>query len=169
MQPLTPNGHFADGILADGQRIAKILQQTVSMVDAMIQEEKTWMAREGAVTIQQAVNPDELRKLNTKDQLLQRLTVVHRQLLYGRDVARLSVAVCRYHQALLREHDAEADLAWDDVETYERALERYYMPITGYNANSLLVNDAMIRSQLRPVISRCRAQRTMKLAQQKRG
>ena len=169
VQPLSPNGHFADGILADGQRIAKILQQTVSMVDAMIQEEKTWMAREGAVTIQQAVNPDELRKLNTKDQLLQRLTVVHRQLLYGRDVARLSVAVCRYHQALLREHDAEADLAWDDVETYERALERYYMPITGYNANSLLVNDAMIRSQLRPVISRCRAQRTMKLAQQKRG
>ena len=166
-RPLSANGHFPEGILTEGHRIAKTLQQTVSMVEAMIQEEKVWMARAGAAELKEAVNPDEQRRLDTKDQLLQRLTVIHRQLLYGRDVARLTVAVCRYHQALLRGHDAEGDLAWDDVESYERALEQYYMPITGYNANCLLVNDAMLRSQLRPVIARCRAHRVQRIAQRK--
>lgn len=157
--PLDPNGHFPQGIVACGVQVTAGLEKAVQMVEKLVEEEKSHLANRFAAEVKVAVNPEEMRKLAQNDEILQRLTEVLRQVIYGRDVARLTTAACRYHQALYSGDPLEESIAWNEITETEKLLERYYMPITGYNAASILVNDAMTRSQLRPVILRCRNQR----------
>lgn len=160
-EALDTNGHFKQGITVCGDEVTAGFNKAILLVEEMIQEEKRRLARQYAVEIQVAVNPEEARKLTPNDVILQRLTEILRQLLYGRDVFALTNEVCRYHDSLLQKNEVEEKVSWHKIGELEKRLESYYMPITGYNITSILVNDAMLRSQLRPVLLRCRNQRRL--------
>jgi hypothetical protein len=102
------------------------------------------------------VNPAELLLLQSGDRVSKRLAEDMRLLRYGLDMQELTVALLAYREALRNKLAPEAD--WTAIEAAAERLEQYVIPINfTYPNPGLNVRDGLERSQLAPVVQRCRA------------
>ena len=155
-------GHFENSTeaIAGAQRSAEMLQQAADTIGRLLEREQAanWQAlpRPGYVP----VNPQEAEAFKRFDTLEYRLGESRRLLVYGLDTMRLLTALMTYHDALYRRDWANADKCWGEVERLAAKMAMYFQPIAfeqpGPGLNS---QDALTRTQLRPVITRCRGAR----------
>jgi hypothetical protein len=165
--PLKPTAHFdtPSAAIISGRRSLGLLRQALALIEQCQMEEQGRDAQQLGIheTPSTAVNPLQLRALAEGQQVALRLGEDRRLLRYGIDVLDLMSACVAYHEAL-RLHDAgQAEAAWQTMEQSADALDSYYVPI-GYEwpGPGLESKDALTRSQLRDLLRRCRARRTLR-------
>lgn len=105
-----------------------------------------------------AVNPAELRRLQQGSLVVARLAEDLRLLQYGVDTLELTVALLAYHEALRTNPADSADALWAVIEAAADRLEHYIVPIDyEWPTPGLVARDGLQRSQLGPLVERCRA------------
>ena len=104
-----------------------------------------------------AVNPAEQRQLQQGSLVTARLAEDLRLLRYGMDVLELTVLLLSYHDALRRNQSEQATAVWTEIEAAVERLEHYVIPIAyEYPGPGLVSQDGLQRSQLGPLVERCR-------------
>lgn len=107
-----------------------------------------------------AVNPEEQERNRSYDTVEYRLSEDRRQLIYGLDMMILIVLLVEYHLLLLDRDRDGAAAAWEKIEGLADWMDSYYMMVRYEKPGPGIINlDALTRSQLRPVIARCRRAR----------
>ena len=107
-----------------------------------------------------AVNPDELRRSKIRARVAKRLAEDIRLLGYGADVMGLTLWLLTYYHALHEGRNLDAKNVWSKIEDAAERLEGYVIPIDYESPGpGLRVRDALDRSQLAPVVQRCRVYR----------
>lgn len=154
---LDTNGHLPQGAVKAGEATCAILRAANETVMQLLKEERT---KQGQMAYEsgEAVNPAQLQRINGGSDILVRLEEMQRQVNYALDMMDGMTAACAYHDALVVK-DAAAQSHWQRLEDAEMRLASYYMPITGYKQNTLRVDDALTRAQLRGILCRCRIAR----------
>ena len=146
-------GHFktsAKAITA-ARHSTELFRQAADMLDRLLKQE-------------QSLNWQTLLKSETTfDKLEYRLGESRRLLVYGLDTMGLLTALMQYHDALHRRNRVHANKFWNDAERVAAKMALYFMPIAFEQSGSgllrspgLVSQDALTRTQLRPVITRCR-------------
>lgn len=157
-QPLRLHEHFADpsAAIAAGRDALDALGKALELVETARQNEKAALARQAPVP-QRAVNPAELQRYQAGTRISKRLAEDGRLLRYGIDVMELTVALLEYRGALAGQASETAAGLWRGIEALADRLEQYVVPIHYANPGpGLVLRDALERSQLGPVVRRCR-------------
>lgn len=158
-QPLPVDDHFGDPANFErmGLTSEALLQEALAQLNQVLRREKNNTAHISE-KIGSAVNPIEQRKEQRNAQLRYFLSEDKRLLLYGRDTMQLMLRMGQYYNALYEGRDAAAAVLWEQVEQLEDRMEGYYMPLT-FDRQDIISPDALLRSQLREAIARCRKYR----------
>lgn len=153
--PLLLHEHLSDDPVAAGRNSIAALRKALELVMTARQCERIAAAENGPLP-GSAVNPAELLLLQSGDRVSKRLAEDMRLLRYGLDMQELTVALLAYREALRNKLAPEAD--WTAIEAAAERLEQYVIPINfTYPNPGLNVRDGLERSQLAPVVQRCRA------------
>ena len=158
--PLEYDDHFEspEKFALIGGRVVSLWNSALAEVEVIILEEKN-KPQETCNAIG-TINPIELMRLKNPRALLAHLLDDKRGLIYGRDSYELEYYLALYHEALRTEDTEHAEEYWRSIEECELRLESYYLPAT-YTVGliSMISKDALTRTQLADVVTRCRAQR----------
>ena len=105
-----------------------------------------------------AINPAQQRQLQQGSLVTVRLSEDLRLLQYGVDVLDLTVALLTYYEALRQNQSGLATTSWAEIEAASERLEKYVIPVA-YECPGpgLVAEDGLRRSQLGPLVERCRA------------
>ncbi len=154
--------HFGsqEQLVRQGRESVQLLDQALEIVQACLWQEKN-QARSKPGQLKKALNPTDLVKLEKNVGIEFRLAEDQRQLLYGRDTMALMTELVAYHRALGQNRPG-SDI-FRRVEDLAARMESYYMPL-GFEFPKpvMFCKDGLARTQLRDVISRCRAYRNEK-------
>jgi hypothetical protein len=156
--PLLLHEHLGEtrDAVAAGRKALMAMRKALDLVAAARQCEKL-VAAENALPPSSAVNPAELLRMQSGARISKRLAEDLRLLRYGLDVQELTVALLAYHEALRHGQSAEADSLWTGMEAVAERLEQYVIPLGfAHNGPGLNIRDGLERSQLGPVVQRCR-------------
>jgi hypothetical protein len=157
--PLTLHPHLGGTIAAvgAGRDALAALRDALEGVRAAKQDERFAAARP-APPPGTAVNPAELRRLQHGSQVVARLAEDLRLLQYGVDILELTVSLLAYYEALRTNPADSADALWATIEAAADRLEGYIVPIDyEWPTPGLVAKDGLQRSQLGPLVERCRA------------
>ena len=158
--PLEYDDHFKspENFAWIGGETVLLWNSALTSVEAIIKEEKRKPTTATVTT--EAVNPIEQMRLKNSRELLTHLLDDKRGLIYGRDTYELEYNLAIYHEALRSGDMKLASVCWECIEVLEERLESYYLPAT-YTVSliAMISKDALTRTQLGDVVSRCRAQR----------
>jgi hypothetical protein len=157
--PLALHPHLgsAGEAVAAGQEALAALRQALEAVRATRRDERITAARQTPPP-GTAVNPAELRRLQQGSQIVARLAEDLRLLHYGVDVLELTVSLLAYHEALRTNPADSADALWAVIEAAADRMEHYIVPIDyEWPTPGLVARDGLQRSQLGPLVERCRA------------
>jgi hypothetical protein len=92
--------------------------------------------------------------------LERRIGESRRLLAYGIDTLRLMLLMLEYRTALYNRDQYAAGLLWEEVESVSEKMSLYFVPLKFENPGPGLASpDGLTRTQLRPVIARCRRAR----------
>lgn len=150
----------ADRMSEFGRRSLIGLKEAERLLKEAHRSERRALALSAGRPPEAAVNPLEQRRLDAMGQYEPRLGEDRRSLRYGIDTLTLMVAFVEYHTALHRDSTDDAETAWRTIEATEEALDACYIPISYDNSGAgLNSKDALTRSQLKGLISRCRGAR----------
>lgn len=156
-QPLEVDDHFStprefeiksDAVLKKWKRALRGVEKTISEIK-----------RTGACAVldDAALNPQEQFKKVPSDTVLKHLLDDKRGLIYGVDTYSLSHNLGCYYNALYNGNMEKADTVWKKIESDEARLESYYMPLTfTVSFLGMISKDALTRTQMGDVITRCR-------------
>lgn len=155
------NNHLKNDALAadSGKKSLKLMESTL---DQLFRVRQSLLCRsaEQKQQISRAVNPEELERERTGDPRELRIGEDIRGITYGRDVMRIMTALVGYREALRRNAKTEADHLWKEVAETADILEGYVVPMDYQKPGpGLFCKDALARSQVGGVLTRCRAYR----------
>lgn len=122
------------------------------------EQENNWRYLPAPVDIPALLTPLDFEKIRFYDKMEYRLGEDLRGLVYGLDTISLLQAVVQYHDDLFRGNDGEN--TWHQIERLAAKMSDYYIPITYENPTpGIMIKDALTRTQLRMLITRCRGAR----------
>ena len=158
-KPLQVDDHFETPAKFEqmGLRSERLLCEALEQLNGVLRMEKNNTAHISAKT-GAAVNPIEQRKSQRHSQLRYFLSEDKRLLIYGRDTLRLMLRMGQYYNALYDRRLSDAAAFWAQIEALEERLESYYLPL-GFDERDIVSSDALLRTQLRDTIARCRKYR----------
>lgn len=159
--PLALHEHLGGmaGAVAAGQAALASLRQALSLATDAKQLTRV-AAASNAPPPGVAVNPAEQRQLQNGSHVARRLAEDLRLLQYGVDVLELTVSLLACHDALRLNRSEQVAIAWSEIEAATERLEQYVIPIAyEWPGPGLVAQDGLQRSQLGPLIERCRAYR----------
>jgi hypothetical protein len=140
-----------------GRDALAALREALDGVRVAKQAERLAAARQ-APPLGTAVNPAELRRLQQGSRVVGRLAEDLRLVQYGVDVLELTVALLAYHEALRTNPADLANAVWNVIEATADRLEQYIVPIDyEWPTPGLVAKDGLQRSQVGPLVERCRA------------
>ncbi|MEI6070712.1 MAG: DUF4838 domain-containing protein [Verrucomicrobiae bacterium] len=143
--------------VAAGRKALANLRKALDLVMVARQREKL-AATENDLSHGRAINPAELLRMQSGARVLKHLSEDMRLLRYGLDVQELSVDLMAYHEALRHRLTGEAASLWTGIEAAAERLEQYVVPLGfAHNGPGLSIRDGLERSQLGPVVQRCRS------------
>ena len=147
-----------------GRDALAALREALDVVRVAKQSERLAAARQ-APPPGTAVNPAELRRLQQGSRVVARLAEDLRLVQYGVDVLELTVALLAYHEALRTNPADLANAVWNVIEATADRLEQYIVPIDyEWPTPGLVAKDGLQRSQVGPLVERCRAFRLRAIA-----
>lgn len=143
--------------IASGWKSVELLSGSLSAVAQMLKEERSNSALNTRALGQIPETPDEEAKMKAFDIYEHRLGEDMRGLVYGTDMMKMHTLLLEYHLMLFKNDKKDAVAAWAKIEALEEKMDSYYFPM-GYETPGPGVKclDALTRSQLKPVIARCR-------------
>lgn len=155
-------GHFQNiyEAIKAAERSVKYYRRAIDIVDKCLEQEQAQNWKTLPLPNYVPVNPQELACFTSFDYMEQLLGESLRLLKYGTDTMSLLVCILNYHNALFNKNWLEADKYWEDVEIIAKEMNIYFQPISFEKPSvGLISQDALTRSQYRPVIARCRGAR----------
>lgn len=159
---LETNYHFETigEFIRAGRRSAELLREAMAITNDAIETEKRRNSQISHNAAATAVNPIEQMKNINLNVYEMRLGEDRRMLRYGLDTMSLMTDITDYHNALYNEDSGKAEILWRRIEQTANDMDMYYIPI-GYEqpGAGLVSKDALTRTQLRGVVSLCRAHR----------
>jgi hypothetical protein len=159
-EPLPVDEHFgtAGNAVTSGMRSLDLMRQAMRLIDEARREDRDAARHCGNPVV--ATNPAEARLLEQASHYEARLGEDRRLLLYGIDTMEIMTALVEYHCALSRDDFEGASAIWRRVESAADRLDSYYLPIGYAHPEPGLVSlDALTRTQVRPLLRRCRQSR----------
>lgn len=158
-KPLQVDDHFETPAKLEqmGRASEELLSEALEQLSRILRREKNNTAHISDKT-GSAVNPIEQRRLQQHAQLRYFLSEDKRLLIYGRDTLRLMLRMGQYYNALYEQRLPEAADIWEQIESLEEQLESYYLPLR-FDELDIVSSDALLRTQLRDTIARCRKYR----------
>ena len=166
--PLNLDEHFADmeAVIHSGRKSVAMLQEALGIFEDLRKKEKVSVAIKannvfvGTIV---PVNPIELQKMQASSKVEHWIGEHIRLQRYGIDVMALMTEIVNYYHMLYLGKQAQADAAWEAIESLEERAESYYVPLSYETHRAVVVSkDALTRAQLREVIRRCRKVRLIK-------
>jgi hypothetical protein len=153
--------HFSSqaDIMARGRKSIDLLGRALDIIDTCRARARQSTAEgRAAAHAGSAVNPAEAARVLQTDGLCRRLAEDWRGVAYGRDVMRLTTELVALHYALTHNDADAARTAWQAAEHAAMDLENRVVPL-GYESPGpgVLCKDGLARSQLGPLMQRCRA------------
>lgn len=155
-------GHFKSGkdAAAPLRRSLELQLEAASQLDKLIKAERKANCLDVPAPGRPPINPEEAEEFKSYDVLEHRIGESRRLLIYGIDTINLMLLMLEYRTALYLENCTEASLLWEKIEEVSDRMSLYYIPVKFENPGPGLVSpDALTRTQLRPVIARCRKAR----------
>jgi len=161
-KPFEVDNHLknADGILENGNNSIMLLKKALEIVDEIRNLCKLDYARNSILKKGVGMNPDDAHAHENYDKYSTRVSEGWRLLIYAFDTMNLMTEVVAYYHALYKADNTKAEEAWSQIEEFENSMDSYYIPIGyEYPGTGIESKDALSRSQLRDVVTRCRKYR----------
>ncbi len=162
-----PEKEFALPHFPSSGETVKALRKSADLLDGAVrnlrlclrrEQERNWRDLPAIQEIPPIVTPLELERIRYYDTLEYRIGEDLRGVIYGADTMRLLQLVVEYHNALFRGEDGET--LWNQIESVTAKMSDYYVPVTYENPTpGVQIKDALTRTQLRMLITRCRGAR----------
>lgn len=153
-------GHFktVNEAIGAARKAAENMEAAYNIIGGLIKKEQTVNCKILPKPDYIPVNPQELEAFTLFDKMEYRLAESRRLLVYGIDTMRLLTALMEYHDDLYKHKLRSAQRHWNTIESIAEKMALYFMPMSFENSGPGLRSlDALTRTQLRPVITRCRA------------
>ncbi len=161
-KPLTVDDHLTSPhqAVAKGRESVSMLCQALDGIKGVLEDCRESSARNVSLSGQMAVNPAEARRLEQVNKYEKRLADDRRLMIYGIDTMMIMTELVAYNDALFHDDHTAAERAWAEVEQTANRMDSYYMPLTFVDYEvGIETRDALTRSQVRELLSRCRKYR----------
>lgn len=159
--PLDVDDHFVNPEKFEeaGEQTNELWNKALNLLNEVIKAEKK-NPNNVYANIEEAVNPEQLRKMRGSAKTLKCLLEDKRGVIYGADTHALTWRLGQYYNALYNGDNARADMLWEKIEELSEKMESYYFPIT-FTARfkGLISKDALERTQLDETVAKCRQAR----------
>lgn len=154
--------HFLteDDVIKAMRASASLLDEALDGIRENLKKEQNsnWKNLPSVQAIAKINTPQEYDKIRYYDKLEYRLAEDCRMLIYGLDSMCLLLAVTEYHNTLRLNGDGISE--WAKIELISSKMSDYYVPISFENPTpGIICRDALTRTQLRMLITRCRGAR----------
>jgi len=104
-----------------------------------------------------ALTPADIERIRYYDKLEYRIGEDLRGALYGAGLLRFTFSFLNYHYALLSGKDGDEE--WEKLRDVASSLNEMYVPVTYESTTGFRITDALSRTQLRQILTRCRGER----------
>ncbi len=158
-------GHFKNSqeVMVEAGKAIINYEDAKEIIEDLIKKEQTENWKNLPSVHYAPITPLDLLQMKKFDNIEYRLGENLRLLRYGIDTMRLLAYFFRYYNALFHNEWTEATECWNQIEAVATEMNGYYQPISyeqpGAGLRSL---DALTRTQLRRLLTRCRGVRIRK-------